>query len=303
MRKNPRISESTNREAARESSDARPGLSAPTPRPISNGWVLIGPGLLAAAHLTAAFAVNSFGLRTGGSPFHREGLVTYSITAVAAFVGWVVLFRNPGSASEDKTASLLLFTLPPLASVLFWAGLGGPYSPYDPFDSDLFRLYFLPSAVLVSLVATLYGSLSYLGVSGLMLATVYVGAFSLPNLQRHPGVEWFGPRPEIFTSMVSILLQGAVLVLVRNALFGRRGPGLLPGAILTTLLGAGFLYRLSVWLPQNGDCLLFRSADTCVPEGAWDWTRQAGQSLTAFSAVAVTLSAILALVGSVRKYL
>lgn len=247
---------------------------------MANLAVLLAPRLLAAAHAMTLIALVSFGARAGGAPLHPVRLIAYAAATAAtlAATGWLV--RSPRSQQPQPGATpLLALSTPALASFIFWVGLGGPYAPYDAHDGDLVRLSYLTSAILYTVIAVLYGALSYLWVTCVVQIGLYLGTYALPGYLRYPPSGLIGSDPSIFAALCGVYLTGAFLAHLRNRIVGRRAPGLWAASMLISLISALFLYAVLTWLPQNGVYVGYIRTGSYVPEDAWDWTRSAAESL------------------------
>jgi len=249
-----------------------------------------GPGLLAVAHIVAVVAVLSFGRRAGAYPLHPVGVVLYGAAAFLAAVG---LFLQSRQLGASHFAPLLWLSLPTLVSFLFWIGLGGPFAPYDPHDSDLMWFSYLTFAFLFSLIAVAYRSFAYLIAMCMMQVALYSCTSTLPAYVRYyPAVGVLGEHPEILTAFVVVYFVGALLLLLRKRIAGGAVPGLWLAAVLSSGVGGAFLYRMLIWLPVNGAYLGWVSANTYVPDLAWNWTRTLAELAAAATVAVAVLSGI-----------
>ena len=265
---------------------------------LSRFLVLLGPGLLVAAHLVTTMALLSFGVRAGGYPLHPIGVLVYGIATALSLFGLVIQFHQAGPAYPR---SLFLVSAPALVSFLFWIGLGGTYAPYDPHDPDLVWFYYLLFSILLSSVAVLYGSFLYWGTAYITQAALYLCTYALPDYLKYPAAGLLGPQPSIFAAMTGIYIAGALLVFLRGKVAGQQKPGLLLAAVLTSVVGGWFLHKMLTWLPANGAYLGYIAANTYVPDQGWDWTRTAAEFTAAVAVVAALFSVLVQGLVSMRQ--
>jgi len=256
--------------------------------------VLLPTALLTAAHLMTVVALLSFGTRAGGYPLHATGLIVYVVATALTIVGLAVRACQI-EAMHPTLLDLPVVSAPVLVGLLFWAGLGGSYGPYDPHDSDLVSFFSLSFAAIFSVVAVTYGSFSYLGIACIVQLALYFGTYALPDYLHYPSAGILGAWPWILGTLMGVYIAGVALLFLRTASIGRRKPGLWVAAMLTGLAGAWFLHRMLMWLPSNGAYLGYISAETFVPEQAWDWTRAAAQVMAIMAIVGAAFIGPLAL--------
>lgn len=260
-----------------------------------------GPGLLAIAHIVAVVAVLSFGHRAGAYPLHPVGVVLYGAVALLAAIGLFLQSRQMGASHFQP---LFWLSLPALVSFLFWISLGGPFAPYDPHDSDLMWFSYLTFAFLFALIAVVYGSFPYLIATCVIQVVLYSCISTLPAyMHYYPAVGMLGEHPEILTAFVGVYFAGALLLLLRKRIAGGAVPGLWLAAVLSGGVGGAFLYKMLTWLPVNGAYLGWVSANTYVPDLAWDWIRTAAELAAAATVVVAVLSGIWLLRQQVRSRL
>lgn len=248
-----------------------------------------GPGSLAIAHIVAVVAVLSFGRRAGAYPLHPVGVVLYGTVASLAAIG---LFLQSRQIGASHFTPLLWLSLPALLSFLFWIGLGGPFAPYDPHDSDLMWFCYLTFAFLFVLIAVVYRSFAYLIAMCVIQVVLYSCTSTLPAyVHDYPAVGVWGEHPEILAAFMAVYFVGALLSL-RKRIAGGAVPGLWLAAVLSGGVGGAFLYKMLTWLPVNDAYLGWVSVNTYVPDLAWDWTRALAEFAAAASVVVAVLSGI-----------
>lgn len=212
----------------------------------------------------------------------------YGTLALLAALGLFLQSRQIGASHFQP---LLWLSLPALVSFLFWIGLGGPFAPYDPHDSDLMWFSYLTFAFLFALIAVAYRSFAYLIAMCMMQVVLYSGTSTLPEYVRYyPAVGVLGEHPEILTAFVAVYFVGALLL--RKRIAGGAVPGLWLAAVLSSGIGGTFLYKVLIWLPINGAYLGWVSANTYVPDLAWNWTRTLAELVAAASVIVAVLSGI-----------
>lgn len=259
-----------------------------------------GPGLLAAAHIVTVVAVLSFGHRAGAYPLHLVGLVLYGAVALLASLGLFLQSRQIGASHFQP---LIWLSLPALVSFLFWIGLDGPFAPYDPHDSDLMWFYYLTFALLFALIAVVYRSFAYLIAACMTQIVVYLCTSALPAHAHYPAVGVLGEHPEILAAFMAVYFVGGLLLRWRKRNGGGFVPGLWLAAVLSSGVGAAFLSRMLFWLPVNGAYLGWVSANTYVPDLAWNWTRTAAELAAATTVCVAVLSGIGLLLQQVKSRL
>lgn len=258
---------------------------------------LLAPGLLAIAHGMTLIAFVSFDVRVGNAPLHPVGLIAYATATVEtlAATGWLAHSYSSLRAAPG-VFPLLALSPSAWASFIFWVGLGGPYAPYDAHDSDLVRLWHLSLAILFTLVAVVYGSLSYLAVTGTAQFAVYFVTYALPNYIHYPASGLLGPQPSIFMMMSGIYLTGTILIFLRARIVGRRTPRLWVASMLISFVSAFLLYAMLTWLPYNGAYVGYARTGSYVPVDGWDWTRSAAERLVIAALAAGFLTAPLVII-------
>ncbi len=260
-----------------------------------------GPGLLAAAHIMTAVAVLSFGHRAGAYPLHPAGMLLYGTLALLASIGLFLQSRQKGVSHFQP---LFWLSLPALVSFLFWIGLGGPFAPYDPHDSDLMWFSHMTFAFLFALIAVVYRSFTYLIAACVIQIVLYSCTSTLPAyMHYYPAVGVLGEHPEILAVFVAVYFAGALLLRWRKKSGGGFVPGLWLAAVLSSGVGGAFLYRMLIWLPANGAYLGWVSANTYVPDLAWNWTRTAAELAAAATVGVAVLSGIGLLLQQVKSRL
>lgn len=249
-----------------------------------------GPGLLVVAHIVTVVAVLSFGHRAGAYPLHPVGIVLCGMLALLAALGLFLQSRQIGASHFQP---LFWLSLPALVSFLFWIGLDGPFAPYDPRDSDLMWFSYLTFAFLFSLIAVIYRSFAYLIAMGAIQVVLYLCTSTLPAyVHYYPAVGVLGEHPEILTAFVVVYFVGALLLLLRKRIAGGAVPGLWLAAVLSSGVGGAFLYKMLIWLPTNGAYVGWVSANTYVPDLAWNWIRAAAELAAVVTVVVAVLSGI-----------
>ncbi len=106
----------------------------------------------------------------------------YGTLALLAALGLFLQSRQIGASHFQP---LLWLSLPALVSFLFWIGLGGPFAPYDPHDSDLMWFSYLTFAFLFALIAVAYRSFAYLIAMCMLQVVLYSGTSTLPAYMRY----------------------------------------------------------------------------------------------------------------------
>lgn len=265
-------------------------------------WLFIAPTLLMAAHAMSGIALLVFWWRVGDLPINPVGLSIYLVTI--ATLGTIFLIGiSWGKRGRSLKHMLLLLSLPAFTSLALSAALwltrwlsNAPYAPWNVGDDDVviyLSLFFVFSWIVL---ATLYGSYTYLLTGGIIQIAIYFAAHAFPHWARFPEASPLGVQSGFPILLIGLLVLGGFLVTLRKQVAPDFQPSLWVAVILLTAIGSWTLYIALSQFPESGMVLGWTETLTSpprqVPTDAWNWTRSAAQSLILLAIVALPATGV-----------
>jgi hypothetical protein len=231
---------------------------------------LFGPILVVLCHLLALAAIASFTLRVGQAPLAETLLYAAAVLVSAAAV--VYAWRNARDGRFTPAVEVASL-LPLLAVFVLYASYGGPYAPWDPFDSDIVSVWYGTLATVIAVASVVAGSWRLLGLGLIGQAVLY--------LMLLPGSLWDAGRygvanlvnAQVIEPFIAAYVVGVAAMAGRRAL---RSPGrasIVAGMGVLAIAASLLLAYAVGGLPPNGTDLAWYASGLSVPSGAWNWLR------------------------------
>jgi len=271
--------------------------------------ILIFPALLLMAQAAIVLAILSFGGRTGGYtiPPVGLGLATASVLISAAYLAYIY-FLSPGFKPLQELTALFA---PAVVSLMLAAALwmtpwmgGAPYAPFKPGAADTVLFWNLLFLLLGSIIGVAYHSRKFIILCLAFQLSLYVSSYSLLHWSLYPYLNIveavLGIRPMTFLMIVGGYTLAILVLPWRKRHIGFR-PSWKFATISTNLMGGWIAYVMLASFPQNGEYLGWQSVPLTVPEGAWNWSFTAVQTLIIIAMIAPLIGTLIIMTRRIRS--